>query len=227
MRKYYSEMQGEYIKYEARFPRVYTSDNSPIAVCGNGDNISTKLIQDNDSIDIKDYDIKIKRAKGSIDEKLVGQKSDGSPENTVKLDKPITYEFNDGTMQFNGNGVEIGPHEWLQTINRNSLEHYELEIQLPDGRRSEFTYGMNNHYKPSQRSFMESIDKIIYTGGIDPREIRIIAKTGNQWNGFFFPKAEPKQVEIIDDQKGSTVYGKMRGRIEDIERVLSEQSEQR
>ena len=202
-------------EFEMIAPRVYTSENVPVATEGTtGKGQITLVIQDNKTVDIQDYHISIIGAKGQLDSK----------ENTNnwyrnKLDEPVLLSYNDGVLEVNAKDMPLGKDERLPFINGDNFSEYKYEILLPDGRKSELTYGLSgfNTKEAFCRDVIKKIEKIKLFGGIDPEKINVGAYNGDPQRGAIFYKAQPKEIEIIEDEK----YGETHG-ISEIENVISD-----
>lgn len=192
------------------FPRVYTSDNSPILVGG----VSysgrypdyTKVIQDNENADIDEYLLHIKSAQGGLEEKAKVSKSTNLVEEVQKLEEPILLEFKDNTLEVQAENIKLEENEEfienLPIINRESFLDFKYYIELPDGRKSELTYGYI--IKPSLDTFckdvIKKIDKLRIIGNINPEKIEC-----GEYNGFAkttdnYYRSNPKEIEILSSK---------------------------
>lgn len=197
-------------KRKYTFPRVYTSDNSPVLVGG----ISfsgrypdrTKAIQDNENIDINDYSLHIKSAKGGLDQKAKVNKDTNLVEEVKKLEEPISLSFKDNTLEVNGGKIKLEENddfiESLPIINRESFLDFEYYIELADGRKSDFTYGYIA--KPSLNTFcldvIEKINKLKIIGNIEPEKIECGEYNGNIESVENYYEFNPKEIEIIKNE---------------------------
>lgn len=199
-------------KRQYTFPRVYTSDNTPVLVGG----ISysgrfpdyTNAIQDNENIDIDEYTLRIKSAKGGLDEKAIVNKESNLVEEVKKLDKPIELSFKDNTLEVRGEKVKLEENdkikEVLPIINRDSFMDYEYYIELADGRKSDLTYGYKA--KPTLNrvclDIIEKIDKLKIIGNINEKEIECGEYNGNVETADNYIRMNPTQIEreYIEDE---------------------------
>lgn len=203
-------------KRKYTFPRVYTSDNSPVLVGG----ISfsgrypdrTKVIQDNENIDINDYALHIKSAQGGLDEKAIVNKKTNLIEEVQKLEEPILLKFKDNTLEVNGGNIKLEENEEiienLQIINRESFLDFEYYIELADGRKSDLTYGYIA--KPSLNTFcldvIEKIDKLKIIGSIEPEKIECGEYNGNIESEETYYEYNPKEIEVIKNKDKELEY---------------------
>lgn len=190
------------------FPRVYTSDNTPVLVGG----ISysgrfpdyTHAIQDNQNIDIEEYTLRIKTAKGVIGEKGKLNKETNLIEEMEELNNPIQLNFKDNTLEIIGEKIYLEEDEKfkevLPVIDRSSFMDYEYYIELADGRKSDLTYGYMA--KPSLSrvclDIIQKIDKLKIIGNLDEKDIECGEYNGTIKTQDNYIEMNPAEVECID-----------------------------
>lgn len=197
-------------KRKYTIPKVYTSDNSPVLVGG----ISysgrypdyIKVVQDNENVDINDYSLHIKSAQGGLEEKARVNKDTDLVEEVQKLEEPILLKFGDNTLEVQGGNVKLEENEEfiesLPIINREAFLDFQYYIELPDGRKSDLTYGYIA--KPSLDTFckdvIKKIDKLKIVGDIDPEEIECGEYNGSVKSTDNYYVSAPKEIEIINNK---------------------------
>lgn len=192
-------------------PRVYTSDNLPVLVGGisySGQYPSyTTIVQDNENIDINDYKLHIKSAKGSMNDKARVNKETNEVEEVQKLEEPILLSFQNNILEVIGNNVELEEndktHEVLPIINREAFLDYKYYIELPDGRKSDLTYGYIS--KPSLNTvcldIIDKIDKIKIVGNINEKDIECGEYDGNVETVDTYHESKPREIEVLSDKE--------------------------
>ena len=197
-------------KRKYTFPRVYTSDNLPVLVGG----ISysgrypdyTKVIQDNENVDINEYSLHIKSAQGGLEEKAIVNKNTNLIEEVQKLEEPILLKFEDNTLEVHGGNVKLEENEEfiesLPIIDREAFLDFQYYIELPDGRKSELTYGYIA--KPSLDTFcmdvIKKIDKLKIIGDINPEKIECGEYNGFEKSTDNYYISDPKEIEILSSK---------------------------
>lgn len=190
------------------FPRVYTSDNTPVLV--GGISYSGKFpdyihsIQDNKNIDIEEYTLRIKSAKGAIGEIDKLNKETNLIEEVKELNEAIKLSFKDNTLEIIGEKTYLEEDEKfkevLPVIDRSSFIDYEYYIELADGRKSDLTYGYLA--KPSLSrvclDIIQNIDKLKIIGNLDEKDIECGEYNGTIKTQDNYIEMNPKQVECID-----------------------------
>ncbi len=204
----------EKITQQYIYPKVYTQDNTPVLIMGQklGNKCSTiPIVQDNKNDDIQEFTLKIKTAKGAIDEtfcendSLQESKQDDNiemeeTEVVHKLEKPIEVSYENGELLLKGQNIEI-PDDDIVIIDKDNFINYTYSIMLEDGRQSNLTFGYNAI--PREDMFCKDIVNEINTiktegiGNVKEDSVKCVG-----YDDIYekYHESTPKKIEIIEPE---------------------------
>ena len=150
------------------------------------------IIQDNKNQDIKEFKLRIKSAKGGIEE----------TETVDKLEKPIELSYEDGLLQLRGQNIEIENNDTI-IITKDNFTDYTYSIELEDGRKSDLTFGYNKtpHEYDFCKDIVNRINKIKTEGigNIEKQSIKCIGYENEKAEAKYY-ESKPKEVEIVEPE---------------------------